>query len=62
MSRFLSDILGFRRGAWENLASVLIGLGTFMMMQPWAMALYTWSFLVTLTGTLTFIIATKFRE
>ena len=37
-------------------ASILIALGVFMMMQPFAVfALFTWSFLVTLTGTVMFI-------
>jgi hypothetical protein len=62
MTKFLSDLGGFRRGAWEFLASILIALGVVMMMQPWVMAIYTWSFMVTLAGTLGFIAATKFRE
>ena len=35
--------------------SILIALGVFMMMQPLALALFTWSFVVTLTGTVMFI-------
>jgi hypothetical protein len=62
MNKFLRDLAGLRRNAWENLASGLIALGVVMMMQPWLMALYTWSFVVTLIGTVTFIAATKFRE
>ena len=61
MSAFFSGLLGFRRGPWEALASTLIALGVFMMMQPWIMALFTWSFLVTLTGTLMFMVVGKFR-
>lgn len=49
-----------RRGPWEAVASALIALGVVMMMQPWFLVLYTWSFLVTLTGTLLFMIAGKF--
>ena len=61
MSGFLSGLLGFRRGPWEALASSLIALGVFMMMQPWILALFTWSFLVTLMGTLMFMVVGKFR-
>jgi hypothetical protein len=43
-------------------ASVLIALGVGMLMQPWAMWAYTWSFLVTLTGTVMFIVASHFPE
>ncbi len=52
----------FRRGPWEMAASILIGLGVVMMMQPYVMALFTWSFLVTLTGTVMFIIVSHFPE
>jgi len=62
MTRFLHDIGRFRRGAWEMLASILIALGIVMLMQPWVMAAYTYSFLVILIGTVSFIVATKFRE
>ena len=62
MKKFLSDLAGFRRGAWELFASLLIALGVLMMMQSWAMVLYTYSFVVTLAGTISFIVATKFRE
>ncbi len=43
-------------------ASVLIAVGVFMLMQPWIMSLFTWSFLVTLTGTVMFIIVSHFPE
>ncbi len=62
MTRFLSGLLRLRRGPWELLATVLIGLGVFMLMQPFALALYTWSFLVTLAGTVMFIIVSHFPE
>ena len=61
MSAFITGLVQFRRGPWELLASCLIALGVFMMMQPWVLALFTWSFLVTLTGTLLFMIVGKFR-
>ena len=62
MTRFIADLGRFRRWAWEFLASILITLGVVMMMQPWMMTIYTWSFAVTLVGTVSFIVATKFRE
>jgi hypothetical protein len=43
-------------------ATVLIGLGVFMLMQPFAMILFTYSFLVTLIGTVMFIIVSHFPE
>ena len=61
MSAFITGLVQFRRGPWELLASCMIALGVFMMMQPWVLALFTWSFLVTLTGTLLFMIVGKFR-
>ncbi|AMS42298.1 MULTISPECIES: hypothetical protein [Aminobacter] len=62
MTRFLDGLLHFRRGAWEMLASVLIAAGVVMLMQPFALVLYSWSFLVTLLGTVMFIIVSHFPE
>ncbi|WP_186397400.1 hypothetical protein [Stappia sp. TSB10GB4] len=52
----------FRRGPWELLATVLIGLGVVMLMQPFALALFTYSFVTILTGTVMFIIVSHFPE
>ena len=62
MSEFLKGILGFRRGAWEMLASILIALGVFMLMQPFWLVAFTYSFIITLIGTVMFIIVSHFRE
>ena len=62
MSKFINGLLRLRRGPWEMLATFLIALGVFMLMQPFALALYTWSFLVTLAGTVMFIIVSHFPE
>lgn len=62
MSRFLQGLRRFRRNEWELLASGLIALGVLMMMQPFAMALYSYSFVVTLTGTVMFVIVSHFPE
>lgn len=62
MTAFLSGLARFRRGPWEMVASILIGLGVVMLMQPFAMWLFTYSFVVTLTGTVMFIIVSHFPE
>ena len=62
MKNFLSGLLRFRRGPWEMLATVLIALGVFMLMQPFALILFTYSFVVTLIGTVMFIITSHFPE
>jgi hypothetical protein len=46
----------------ENTATVLIALGVIMLMQPFALTLYTYSFIVTLIGTLLFVVGSKFPE
>ncbi len=62
MSNFFTGLLRLRRGPWEMLATILIGLGVFMLMQPFALWLYTYSFIVTLVGTVMFIIVSHFKE
>jgi hypothetical protein len=62
MSAFFTGLLSFRRGAWEMLASILIALGVLMLMQSFALWIYTYSFIVTLVGTVMFIIVSHFPE
>ncbi|WP_138465800.1 hypothetical protein [Poseidonocella sp. HB161398] len=62
MTAFLRDLARLRRGPWELVASALIACGVAMLMQPWVMALFTWSFLVTLAGTVMFIISSHFPD
>ena len=62
MRNFIQNVLRFRRGAWELVATILIVTGVVMLMQPLALVLYTWSFITTLIGTLMFIIVSKFPE
>lgn len=50
------------RGPMENLATLLIALGFVMMFQPYVKALYTYSFITLLAGTVMFIIVSKFPE
>jgi hypothetical protein len=51
-----------RRGLLENIATVIIGIGFLMLFQPFALTLYTWSFVTMLFGTAMFIIVSKFPE
>jgi hypothetical protein len=59
---FLRGLARFRRGPWEMVASVAIAAGVLMLMQPFALVLFTWSFLVTLVGTVLFMIVSHFPE
>ena len=52
----------FRRVYWENLSTVLILLGVFMLLQPFAMWMYTYSFIVILIGTIGFVITSHFPD
>jgi hypothetical protein len=52
----------FRRGPWENTSALVIGAGLFMLMQPFALALYTYSFVVILAGTVAFLVTSHFPE
>ncbi len=51
-----------RRGPLENLAALLIGLGVVMLMQPYSLWLYGWSFAVILTGTIMFVLVSHFPD
>jgi len=51
-----------RRGPMELVATVLIAVGVFMLLQPFSLALYTWSFMTTLAGTALFTVVSKFPE
>lgn len=51
-----------RRGRMETLACIVISVGLAMLLQPFAMALYTWSFATTLLGTAMFIVVSKFPD
>lgn len=51
-----------KRGPMEMAACGVITLGIVMMLQPFAMVLYTYSFLTTLGGTVMFMVVSKFPE
>ena len=52
----------FRRVYWENLSPILILIGVFMLLQPFAMWMFTYSFIVILVGTIGFIITSHFPD
>ena len=52
----------FRRGIWENVSTALILIGVFMLMQPFAMWMYSYSFIVILVGTIGFLITSHFPD
>ncbi|WP_299966495.1 hypothetical protein [uncultured Roseobacter sp.] len=62
MSQFIQGLLRLKRGPWEMVATLLIALGVFMLMQPFVMWGFTYSFITTLIGTVMFIIVSHFRE
>ena len=52
----------FRRAPWENGASALIGLGILMLVQPFSLDLYGYSFVTILVGTIGFVVVSHFPE
>ncbi|MFT4960206.1 MAG: hypothetical protein ACI92Z_001286 [Paracoccaceae bacterium] len=62
MTEFFTGLRRLRRGPWQMLASILIGVGVVMLMQPFLLAAYTYSFIVTLIGTVMFIVVGHFPE
>ena len=62
MSTFFTGLLRMRRSSWEMVATILIAIGVFMLMQPFVIWAFTYSFVVTLVGTVMFIIVSHFPE
>jgi hypothetical protein len=52
----------FRRRYCEGASTVLIGVGIAMLVQPFAVDLYTWSFPVILVGALSFVVTSHFPD
>jgi len=52
----------FRRGPWEALAMILIAGGIVMLVQPFSIDLYSYSFVTILAGTLGFVVVSHFPE
>ena len=46
----------------ENVASLLILAGAFLLMQPFSLTLYAYSFITILIGTAMFIVVSHFPE
>ena len=51
-----------RRGPLEAVATAIIAAGVVMLMQPFSLTLYGWSFATVLAGTFLFTVATKLPE
>ena len=51
-----------RRGPAEMVATAVIAIGVLMLLQPFSLTLYTWSFVTTLAGTALFMIVSKFPD
>ena len=49
-----------RRGPCETITMTLIGLGVVMLMQPFSLSLFSYSFVTILVGTLGFVIVSHF--
>ena len=62
MNDLVNRFLAFRRGPWENLATIVIAAGVLMLLQPLSLTLYSYSFATMLAGTLMFVIVSKFPE
>lgn len=52
----------FRRRPWELLATLVIATGVAMLMQPFFLVAYTYSFVTTLAGVVLFVIVSKFPD
>jgi hypothetical protein len=60
MNRSKTSSPAHPRGArWERASASLLAAGLVMLMQPWSLALYSWSFAVVLAGVVLFSIAVK---
>ena len=51
-----------RRAPWEAAATALIGAGVVMLMQPFSLALYSYSFVTILAGTLGYVVVSHFPD
>jgi hypothetical protein len=52
----------FRQRPWISASTALIALGAFMLMQPFSLSVYSYSFVVLLAGVIGFTIAGKLPE
>ncbi|MBC5767139.1 hypothetical protein [Ramlibacter albus] len=49
----------FRRAPWERTTTALIGIGLAMLMQPWSLDAFSYSFVVLLAGVVGYSVAGK---
>ena len=49
----------FSRATWEPTSMALIGIGLVMLMQPWSLEIYSYSFAVLLLGVAGYTVAGK---
>jgi len=52
----------FGRGPWEAIAMSLIAGGIVMLVQPFSIDLYSYSFVTILAGTLGFVVVSHFPD
>ncbi len=52
----------FRRGPWEATAMTLIAAGIIMLVQPWSIDLYGYSFVTILVGSFGYVAVSHFPE
>ena len=52
----------FRRDPWERATIAIIAAGIVMLMQPFSLDLYGYSFVTILAGTLGFVVVSHFPE
>jgi hypothetical protein len=51
-----------RKRRLERIAMAIMALGALMMFQPFALAIYSYSFIVILVGTAMFIVVSHFAD
>ena len=59
MNRQMTNNKLLSRRVWEPTSMVLIGLGLAMLMQPWSLGIYSYSFAVLLAGVAGYTVAGK---
>jgi CO dehydrogenase/acetyl-CoA synthase delta subunit len=52
----------YRGAIWERISAFVLGAGLTMLMQPWSLMLFTYSFTVVLLGVILFSIAVKLPQ
>ncbi len=52
----------YRGAIWERISAVVLGIGLTMLMQPWSLTLFNYSFAVVLLGVILFSIAVKLPQ